>query len=177
MSRRGTLAGGAAELPAETTGGLIEPGDFGSTIEALRGGVTDLGVERALAEIDGWEQRLEESGDPQLMPIAENLRQLRIQLTDDGIDPAETGRLLDTLGDQVRDLASGGIGEPVADKLRQLGEQLSNQGREISGRRSPQTDEARTPPVGSAAPPALRGARRSVSSEKKNGGSAVVCPG
>jgi hypothetical protein len=47
-----------------------------------------------LSEIDRWEQRLEESGDSQLAPIAENLRQLRALLTADTLDGIAIGLLL-----------------------------------------------------------------------------------
>ena len=66
------------------------------------------------------------------MPIAENLRQLRVQLTDDAANPNEIGRLLNTLGEQVQEVASGSLGEPVADELRQLGGLLNTEGRELS---------------------------------------------
>ena len=47
-----------------------------------------------LLEIDRWEQRLEESGDSQLAPIAENLCQLRALLTADTLDGTAIGLLL-----------------------------------------------------------------------------------
>lgn len=60
-----------------------------------------------LLEIDRWEQRLEESGDSQLAPIAENLRQLRALLTADTLDGTAIGLLLGVLGEQVHGVASG----------------------------------------------------------------------
>ena len=65
-----------------------------------------------LLEIDRWEQRLEESGDSQLAPIAENLRQLRALLTADtldGTDGTAIGLLLGVLGEQVHGVASGRV--------------------------------------------------------------------
>jgi hypothetical protein len=63
-------AGVISDIPAEVTTGRVEPEDFDPTTSALRGGVENLAIGRALPEIDGWEQKLEESGDPQLAPIA-----------------------------------------------------------------------------------------------------------
>lgn len=113
--------------------GRIVPEDFDPTISALRGGVENLAIERALSEIDSWEQKLEESGDPQLAPIAENLRQLRALLTADSLDRPGIGVLLRVLGEQVQDVASGSLGESVGGKLRQLGELLDTEGRAVSG--------------------------------------------
>ena len=122
-----------SDVPAEVTTGRIEPEDFDPTISALRGGVANLAIERALSEIDGWEQKLEESGDPQLAPIAENLRQLRSLLTADSLDRRTIGVLLGVLGEQVRDVASGSLGESVGGKLRQLGGLLDTEGRAVTG--------------------------------------------
>ena len=63
-----------------------------------------------LSEIDRWEQRLEESGDSQLAPIAENLRQLSALLTADTLDGTAIGLLLGVLlGEQVHGVASGRV--------------------------------------------------------------------
>ena len=62
-----------------------------------------------LLEIDRWEQRLEESGDSQLAPIAENLRQLRALLTADTLDDTAISLLLGVLGEQVHGVASGRV--------------------------------------------------------------------
>ena len=87
-----------------------------------------------LLEIDRWEQRLEESGDSQLAPIAENLRQLRALLTADTLDGTAIGLLLGVLGEQVHGVASGSLGESVGDKLRLLSGLLVTEGRTVSDR-------------------------------------------
>jgi hypothetical protein len=120
-------------VPAEATAGRIVPEDLDSTISALLSGVEDLPIERALSEIDGWERKLEESDDPQLAPIAENLRQLRALLTASSLDGAAIGVLLSVLGEQVQSVASGSLGESVAGRLQQLGGLLATEGRAISG--------------------------------------------
>ena len=128
-------AGVVSDVPAEVTVERVEPEDFDPTISALRGGVENLAIERALSEIDGWEQKLEESGDPQLAPIAENLRQLRALLTDDRLDDTAIGLLLSVLGEQVHGVASGSLGESIGGKLRQLGGLLATEGRAVSDRK------------------------------------------
>jgi len=59
-----------SDVPAEVTTGRVEPEDFDPTTSALRDGIENFAIRQALSEIDGWEQKLEESGDPQLAPIA-----------------------------------------------------------------------------------------------------------
>ena len=73
------------------TANHVASGDFEPTISTLRGGVENIAIERALSEIDRWEQKLEESGDSQLAPIAENLRQFRALLTADTLDVTAIG--------------------------------------------------------------------------------------
>ncbi|CAA9447584.1 MAG: hypothetical protein AVDCRST_MAG78-3031 [uncultured Rubrobacteraceae bacterium] len=126
--------GAVSDVPAEITTERIVPEDFDPTISALRDGVENLAIGRALSEIDGWEQKLEESGDPQLAPIAENLRQLKALLTADRLDSGAIGVLLGVLGEQVQDVASGSLGESVGGKLRQLGGLLDTEGRAVTNR-------------------------------------------
>ncbi|MBA3473213.1 MAG: hypothetical protein H0T57_08310 [Rubrobacter sp.] len=127
-------AGVVSDVPAEVTTDRVEPEDFDPTISALREGVENIAIGRALSELDGWEQKLEESGDPQLAPIAENLRQLRALLTAERLDGAAIGVLLAVLGEQVNGVASGSLGESVSGKLRQLGGLLTTEGRAVSDR-------------------------------------------
>jgi hypothetical protein len=127
-------AGVVSDVPAEVTTGRIEPEDFDPTTSALQDGVENLAIGRALSEIDGWEQKLEESGDPQLTPIAENLRQLRALLTADRLDGGTIGVMMGVLGEQVDGVASGSFGKSVGGKLRQLGGLLATEGRAVSDR-------------------------------------------
>jgi hypothetical protein len=125
-------AGVVSDVPAEVTTNRVEPEDFEPTISVLRGGVESIAIERGLSEIDGWEQKLEESGNPQLAPIAENLRHLRALLTADTFDGIGIGLLLSVLGEQVHGVASGSLGESVGGKLRLLSGLLVTEGRSIS---------------------------------------------
>jgi len=138
-----TISGGAspvAEVPAdvpadvpEPTTVRVPPEDLDTTIRALEGGPEELPVEEALDEIDGWRLWLEGSGDPELMPIAEDLGRLGDLLRSGSSDAAETGKVLRSLGERLRELASSEVAAPVADELRILGGLLNTAGRELPG--------------------------------------------
>ncbi len=96
-------------------------------VAVLQGGVERPDMEAPLRVIETWEQRLAASERPELVPIADNLAALRIQLLADASDPAAVGQLLVTLGRQVRSVSESDVGAPVADKLLLLGELLSDQ--------------------------------------------------
>ena len=118
---------------AQAATGHITSEDFDPTISALEGGIAQLAIGQALAEIETWERKLEDTGDPELQAIAGNLGALRGLLTADDIDVSATGPLLTTLGEQVQGVASGEPGAQVTDKLRRLGELLASEGRSLSG--------------------------------------------
>jgi hypothetical protein len=121
------------EAPEEATI-RTTPEDLDATISALRGGVENLEIEQALVEIDDWQLRLEESGDPELLPVAENLRRLSALLTADEVDAQAVGELLKDLGGQVQHLAdSGVVAWPVSEKLKTLGGLLASEGDSVSG--------------------------------------------
>ena len=110
------------------------PEALDATISALRGGVANLTVERALAEIDEWQLRLGEPGDPELLPVAENLWRLSSLLTADEVDAGEVGELLKDLGGQVQHLAdSEKAPATISDRLKTLGGLLASEGDSVSG--------------------------------------------
>jgi hypothetical protein len=123
----------AAEVPPEPVTVRVPPDDLDTTIRALEGGPEELPVEEALDEIDGWRLWLEGAGDPDLMPVAEELGQLGNLLRSGNAHPAEVGRVLGSLGERVRDLASKDVAAPVADELRILGGLLNTAGRDLPG--------------------------------------------
>ena len=140
----GIISGGAqpvAEVPSgdvtadipEPTTVRVPPENFDATIRALEGGPEELAIEDALTEIDGWRLWLEASADPELLPIAEDLRRLGDLLRSGAPDPAEVGRLLGSLGESVRGLAASDVGAPVAEKLRILGGLLNTAARAFPG--------------------------------------------
>jgi hypothetical protein len=103
-------------------------------VAVLQGGVQQPEMEASLRVIETWEQRLAASESPELVPIADNLAALRIQLLAGDSDPAAVGQLLVTLGEQVRSVSESDVGAPVADRLSQLGDLLSEQGNALAGR-------------------------------------------
>ncbi len=109
----------------------IGPEDFDSTTSALNEGVRSLAIERAVSEVDGWQKKLEASGDPGLQPIAEDLGKLKELLTAETLDAGAIGRLLVQLGDRTQAVAVSGTATPVADKLQLLSHLLTEEGRSI----------------------------------------------
>lgn len=111
-------------------------GKLESTIAALREGAMNLALDRARGEVAGWRQTLQDSGEQQLIPVADNLAALETALSTDPLDGATVGRLMRTLAGQTREVASGdlvgGSAAPVADRLESLAGLLENEGAAIS---------------------------------------------
>jgi hypothetical protein len=116
----------------------IRDEDFDSTTATLREGVRQVAIERAISEVDGWQKKLEASGDPGLQPIAANLRELKELLVAEELDVEEIGRLLVELGDQTQAVAVSGTASPIADKLQLLSRLLTDEGRTMRGEELPQ---------------------------------------
>lgn len=103
-------------------------------VAILQSGLERPRMEGALRVIETWEQRLAASESAELLPIADNLAALRIQLLAGDSDPAAVGRLLVTLGAQVGSVAESDIGAPVADRLLQLSALLTDGGNALASR-------------------------------------------
>lgn len=116
----------------------IRPEDLDSTTSALRDGVRSLAIERALPEIDGWREKLKASGDPTLQPIADELGELKEQLTAEDPDENAIGRLLVDIGDRVQAVAVSGTATPVADRLQLLSTLLTDEGRAVVDEQNPE---------------------------------------
>jgi hypothetical protein len=107
----------------------VGPEEFDSTTAALNEGVRSLAIQRAISEVDGWQKRLEASGDPLLQPIVDNLGELKELLAAETLDGGAIGRLLVDLGDQTQAVAVSGSATPVADRLQLLSTMLTGEGR------------------------------------------------
>jgi hypothetical protein len=94
-----------------------------STIEALRGGLVEAKA-GATRSINSWAETLGNSGDEQLTAIAEELQNLKAALSGDGLDSGPLQESLRKLGQQTTQAAAGADGA-TADKVRQIGELLS----------------------------------------------------
>lgn len=107
---------------------------LGQTLSSLQGGILQLGVGAAIPVVAGWEQTLAALPVPELKAVSENLNTLRNGLASGDADPAELGRLLQTLGEQVRGVATTPFGIPVAAPLTQLSLLLSTGGATLLAR-------------------------------------------
>jgi hypothetical protein len=105
--------------------------DFDSTTVALNQGVRSLAIGRAVSEVEGWQKKLEASGDPGLQPIAGALGELKELLTAETLDGGAIGRLLVDLGDRAQAVAVSGTASPVADRLQLLSQLLTDEGRSV----------------------------------------------
>ena len=99
------------------------------TVEDFETGTQRLGAQAALPVVAGWQRSLEETGHPDLLPVAETLSELRLQLSGGVRDPAVMGALLGTLSGQVRGVAESGPGAGVSDWLLKLSALLAGQSR------------------------------------------------
>ena len=99
------------------------------TVEDFETGTQRLGAQAALPVVAGWQRSLEETGHPDLLPVAETLSELRFQLSGGVRDPAVMGARLGPLSGQVRGVAESGPGAGVSDWLLKLSALLAGQSR------------------------------------------------
>lgn len=120
----------------------ISAGELEATVSSLENGVMNLVLDRAVAEVSGWQRKLEASGEDDLLEVAQGLQRLRTELEKGterrgGLDAEEVGRILNELGSKVQAVADKrgtSAGPGVEEKLKKLGGLLSNQGAGISSR-------------------------------------------
>ncbi len=127
----GTMTGGMATGGMMTGGMTDESPTVSGTIEALEGGLTNLPAEQAISNIEGWQMRLESTGDPALLAIAEQLAELKATLQTESIDQTSVGLLLTELGGRTSAAAEGAQGDEAA-QLASLGTLLSDAGTSLS---------------------------------------------
>ena len=68
------------------------------TISALKGGLTSIPTDAAVANIKSWQTQLQGSDDPLVQGIATNLGKLSDALQADTVDSANVGSLLSSIG-------------------------------------------------------------------------------
>ena len=116
----------------------ITPEHLDTTLETFRGRVYRASMDRAIEEVRGWRSRLEDTGDPDLTSIAENLGELEALLAAEHLDAEAVGRLMSELGEQTVGVGGSGVPETVDEKLQRLGGLLDADGRMLrilSGRK------------------------------------------
>lgn len=118
----------------------ISQQDLDSTLASLGNGVRELVLDRAIAEVSGWQRKLEATGEEDLVDISRDLLQLRQELDeglgDGGMDAGAVGELLNRLGSKVQAVADKrgtSAGPGVEEKLKALGGLLSNEAATVSG--------------------------------------------
>lgn len=121
-------------------GEQISTQDLDNTLTSLGSGVRELVLDRAIAEVSGWQRKLEASGEEDLMDISRDLLRLREELDkgleNNGLDAGAVGSLLNRLGSKVQAVADKrgtSAGPGVEEKLKVLGGLLSNEAASISG--------------------------------------------
>lgn len=110
-----------------------------ATVSNLENGVRNLVLDRAVAEISGWQRKLQASGESDLQEVAEELVRLRRELENgmdsSGVDGAAVGEILGRLGSRVQAVADKrgtSAGPGVEEKLKKLGGLLANEGAVLS---------------------------------------------
>lgn len=101
--------------------------DLDTTIGALQGGLTSVNPATAVSVISNWQQQLQGSSDSTLKSIAEDLGDLKDQLTSGNLDGKAIGAVLTRLGSKTATAAASADGQ-VASKLQTLGKLLSGAG-------------------------------------------------
>ena len=111
----------------------IMPDEAGSALLRTAGdletGTQRLGAQAALPVVAGWQRRLEETGHPDLLPVAGTLSELRLHLSGGVRDPAAVAALLGLLSGQARGVAESGLGAGVSGELLRLSALLAGQSR------------------------------------------------
>jgi hypothetical protein len=106
--------------------------DFDSTVEALDQDVRSLNPSAALGLIDGWQQRLQQSGESDLQPIAADLGELQRLLTGNPLDGKAIGAVLQRLG--AATIAANQSGRHgVSSIVQRLGQRLQQLGDTLTG--------------------------------------------
>ena len=100
-----------------------------TTVVDLEGGAPRMGAQAALPVVAGWQRRLEETGHPELLPVAGTLSELGLHLSGGARDPAVVGALLGTLSGQARAVAGSDLGAGVSGELLKLSGLLAAQSR------------------------------------------------
>ena len=104
------------------------------TVSALESGITNIPLDAALANIEGWQTTLEASDDTAVQALGAQLGELATALQADTIDGAEVGGLLTSLGEGTTAAAAGDAGlESLGNLLTEAGGSLTGAGGGMTG--------------------------------------------
>lgn len=105
--------------------------DLDATIDALHGGIMAISPSAAVSTIDGWQAQLQSANQPELQAIANDLGELKRQLTSGDLNGRAIGQLLTRLAERTS-AAAGSADGAKQGKLQQLAQLLSKAGRSLS---------------------------------------------
>lgn len=104
------------------------------TISALEGGITNIPLDAALANIEGWQTTLEASDDTAVQALGAQLGALATALQAESIDGQEVGDLLTSLGGGTLDVAGGDAQlESLGNLLTDVGGSLTSESGGMTG--------------------------------------------
>ena len=96
-----------------------------TTLEAVKGGVKNFSIEKATANIEGWEEYLAKHDHEGVKKVVQALGKLKKILNSEKIDGDEVKKLVAKLGKDT--VAVGGDEQNAnANHIRELGEALSH---------------------------------------------------
>ena len=97
---------------------------FQTTLDAIKGGVQNFTTEKAISNIEGWEEYLSKHNHEGVRTVVQDLGKLKKLLQADQIDGSAIKSLVSKLGKDT--VAVAGKDETAnADHIRKLGEALS----------------------------------------------------
>ncbi len=101
--------------------------DLNSTISALKGGLTALPAEAAVANIESWQSQLKDAAPE----VASTLGELKTALTSGSASGSSIGALLTKLGGQASG-AGTSTGGDAGSQMEALGKMLTEAGKSLS---------------------------------------------
>ena len=102
---------------------MAQTADLDSTISALKGGLTSLPAEAAVANIESWQQQLKDAAPE----VASALGELKTALSSGNASGSSIGAILTKLGTQTSG-AGTSAGGAAGKQLQDLGQMLSQAG-------------------------------------------------
>ena len=120
------IEAGVEEMEMEVEEGMADLTSFNETNDAIAsagGDLTALEPAAALSTIDAWIAKLD--GMDGTGEITENLKELKEELTEEEIDGAEVGTLLNALAEDTKEVAGDNVAaNSLANSLAAAGEKL-----------------------------------------------------
>jgi hypothetical protein len=101
-----------------------------ATVTYLEGLPTGTSTDSAIANIDGWEERLRASDKPEFKTIADELQTLKKHLISGNLDGKAISKTLISLGQHTTNAASQ-ADSAIAERLQKLGGWLTKLGETV----------------------------------------------